>query len=230
MWKILTAQIREEIYYLFTSHRLFPEERKGCCKGSRGTAELLYIDQHILNESKTRRKNLAVAWVDYKKGIWYGAPNLDNKLPQNVQNITWSHKLYRENHENPERGIDSRRKKLSWSKDLKRYISRRRTITVTIHNNHLKTPQKMRSRVQTSWITRKDQSPNVHGWHQLFAKNEKALETLIHAVRIYSQDLRMEFGIEKCALFVMKSGKRHLTNRMELPNQDKIRTLGVKES
>ena len=27
----------------------------------------------------------------------------------------------------------------------------------------------------------------------------------------------------------MKSGKRHLTDGMELPNQDKIRTLGEKE-
>ncbi len=31
---------------------------------------------------------------------------------------------------------------------------------------------------------------------KLFAKNEKELETLIHAVRIYSQDIGMEFGIE----------------------------------
>ena len=28
----------------------------------------------------------------------------------------------------------------------------------------------------------------------------------------------------------MKSGKRHLTNGMELPNQDKIRTQGAKET
>ena len=28
----------------------------------------------------------------------------------------------------------------------------------------------------------------------------------------------------------MKSGKRHMTDRMELPNQDKIRTLGEKET
>ena len=32
---------------------------------------------------------------------------------------------------------------------------------------------------------------------KLFAKNEKELETLIHAVRIYSQDIGIEFGIEK---------------------------------
>ena len=67
MWKILTAQIREEIYYSLTSLGLFPDEQKGCYKGSRGTAELLYIDQHILNESKTGWKNLAMAWIDYKK-------------------------------------------------------------------------------------------------------------------------------------------------------------------
>ena len=59
-----------------------------------------------------------------------------------------------------------------------------------------------------------------------FAKNEKELEILIQAVRIYSQDIGMECSIEKCAMPVMKSGKRHLTDGMELPNQDKIRTLG----
>ena len=65
---------------------------------------------------------------------------------------------------------------------------------------------------------------------KLFAKNEKELETLIHAVRIYSQDIGMEFGIEKCAMLVMKSGKRHMTDGMELPNHDKIRTLGENET
>ena len=69
MWKILTAQIREKIYYSLTSRGFFPDEQKGCRKGSRGTAELLFIDRHILNESKTRRKNLAMAWIDYKKAI-----------------------------------------------------------------------------------------------------------------------------------------------------------------
>ena len=38
---------------------------------------------------------------------------------------------------------------------------------------------------------------------KLFTKNEKEQETLIHAVRIYSQDKGMEFGIEKCAMLVM---------------------------
>ena len=47
---------------------------------------------------------------------------------------------------------------------------------------------------------------------------------IIHAVRICSQDIGMEFVKENSAMLVMKSGKRHLTDRIVLPDQDKIRT------
>ena len=62
---------------------------------------------------------------------------------------------------------------------------------------------------------------------KLFAKNERDLETLQYTVRIY---IGMKCGREKCVMLAMKSGKRHLTDRMELPNHDKIRTLGEKET
>ena len=66
-WKILTAQIKKKIIYSLISSRIFPGEQKECYKRTRGTEELLYIDQHIFNESKTRQKDLAMAWIDYKK-------------------------------------------------------------------------------------------------------------------------------------------------------------------
>ena len=122
MWNILTAQIREEIHYSLTSRGLFPQEQKGCRKGSKGTAELLYIDQHILNERKIRWKNLAKAWIHHKKAY--------DKVPQSwIINCIFIEKTMS--------GIDSRRKKLSWSKDPKRYFSRKCTIT------------EMHSRIQT---------------------------------------------------------------------------------
>ena len=42
---------------------------------------------------------------------------------------------------------------------------------------------------------------------KLFAQNAKELEILIRTVRIYSQDIGIEFGIDKCAMLEMKSGK-----------------------
>ena len=61
-------------------------------------------------------------------------------------------------------------------------------------------------------------------------KRKNKQETLIHAVRIYSQDIGIQLGIEKCAMLVMKSGKRNMTDGMELPNQDMPGTLGENET
>ena len=63
-----------------------------------------------------------------------------------------------------------------------------------------------------------------------FAKNERELETIIQTVRIYIQDIGMEFGIEKYTMLVMKSGKWDMMIGIELPNQEKIRRLGEKET
>ena len=46
---------------------LLPEERKGCRKRSRGINDLLYTDRAVIREVKSRKKNLAIAWIDYKK-------------------------------------------------------------------------------------------------------------------------------------------------------------------
>ena len=89
IWKILTAQIREKIYISLISCGIFPEEQKGCRKRTRGTEELVYIDQNILKESKTRQKNLDMAWIDYK--------NAYDMVPQSW--ILHCHKMYKISHE-----------------------------------------------------------------------------------------------------------------------------------
>ena len=65
---------------------------------------------------------------------------------------------------------------------------------------------------------------------KIFAKNKTELETLMQTIRIYTQDIGMEFGIEKCAMLVVKKGKKEITEGIELPSQEKIRTLGEKEN
>ena len=51
-------------------------------------------------------------------------------------------------------------------------------------------------------------------------------KTLIHTVRIYSQDI----GKRKVCNACNKSGKQHLTDGIELPNQDTIKTLAENET
>ena len=91
-----------------------------------------------LHSLKHQWKTMCSFWCEKLSRINNNNNNNNNNkhmiLSQNVQNIRWNHKLYRENHENPESGIDRRREKFSWNKDPKRYIPRRCTITISIYN------------------------------------------------------------------------------------------------
>ena len=49
-----------------------------------------------------------------------------------------------------------------------------------------------------------------------FSKNEKELEFLLQILMIYIQDIGMEFGIEKCAMLIMRSRKRQMREGIEI--------------
>ena len=63
----MTGVIADQIYAHLDQERLLPEEQKGCRGGARGTNDLLYIARPVIKDVKSRNKNLAMAWIDYKK-------------------------------------------------------------------------------------------------------------------------------------------------------------------
>ena len=40
----------------------------------------------------------------------------------------------------------------------------------------------------------------------------------------------MEYGIEKCTMLILRSENRHIAEKIEQPDQEKIRTFGEKET
>ena len=48
---------------------------------------------------------------------------------------------------------------------------------------------------------------------KLCDKNKRGVEGLIQTVRIFSNDICLEFGVDKCAIMVLKRGKTSLTSR-----------------
>ena len=60
-------------------------------------------------------------------------------------------------------------------------------------------------------------------------KNEKELEIRLHK-KIYNQDIAMEFGMEKCTMLIMKSGKEKKKERMKLTHREIIKTLRKMEN
>ena len=41
---------------------------------------------------------------------------------------------------------------------------------------------------------------------KLYGRSEQELESLIDVVRVFSGDIGMEFGLDKCAVLVLKQG------------------------
>ena len=86
MWTLLTGVIADQIYEHLDPEKLLPEEKEGCRKGSRGTKNLLYIDRAVTQEVKSRNKNLAMAWIEYKKAY--------DMVPHSW--IVWNSRKYKE--------------------------------------------------------------------------------------------------------------------------------------
>ena len=63
----MTGVIADNIYAYMESNNKLPEEQKGCRRKCRGTKDQLLIDKMILKDCKSRQKNLAMVWVDYRK-------------------------------------------------------------------------------------------------------------------------------------------------------------------
>ena len=70
---------------------------------------------------------------------------------------------------------------------------------------------------------------------KMYAKTERKLDLFIQTMGIFSDDVSMVFGLDKCAVLVMKRQKIVRTERIQLPdemlmgevNLDKYKHLGV---
>ena len=60
---------------------------------------------------------------------------------------------------------------------------------------------------------------------KLYAKNEKGLESLVQTVRIFSDDIGMKFGMDKCAILVLKRGKITKFDGISLPDGRVMKAL-----
>ena len=69
MGKLLTAIISERLYNYLEETNTMPHQQKGCRRKCRGTKDQLLIDKMVMMNSKRRKTNLSMAWIDYKKAF-----------------------------------------------------------------------------------------------------------------------------------------------------------------
>ena len=177
MLKILTTQIREQIYYLLVSHRLFLAGQKGWPWKTKGTNNLLYIDQQVLKKAKMRWKNVAMAWIDNKNGMV-----LQTEIMQCLKMYKISDKIL-----NFITNV--------WGQNLPDVIIQRAifpgdSLIAIMPLNHIL--KKCFAGFKFSKSQEKINHLVYMGDIKLFTKNEKELKTRIQTIRIYNQVVRME--------------------------------------
>ena len=187
----------------------------------------------ILKEVKHRRKNLSMAWVDYRKAYdmiphsWLMECLTALKVNQNVRNLL-------------SETMKSWRVEMMCRDEILGEVRIKRGI---FQGDALSPLLFVISMIPLTSILRmaapeyEFSSSKVKINHllymdhlKLYGKTQKDLESLIQTVRIYSSDIEMELGLEKCASLVMKRGKIAKSDGITLPDDRTIRNLKEDES
>ena len=210
---------------------MLPEEQKGCREGSRGTNDLLYIDRAVIKEVKSRNKNLAMAWIDYKKAydmlphLWI-IECLDLfGVAENIKGLlVMFRKLVMLCSGSSELG----------EVEIKRGIFQGDSLSPLVFALALLPLSLILRKAKAAYDFSESKEKINHLLFmddlKLYSRSEKGLDSLVQAVRVSSEDVGMEFGIKKCAMLVMEKGKIVKSVGMDLPDGKVIKSLQEGES
>ena len=217
MWKLLTSALAEKVYAYLSEKKVLPDEQKGCRKDSRGTKDQLLIDKQILKHCKKHQRSLAVGWIDYKKAYdmvlhrWMIEAMKMVRIADNIVNLfenskeTWRTELIACNESLGEVNI-------------RRRIFQGHSFSLLLFVVVLIPLSIILNKADLGYVTSRSQKLNNLLFMddlKLHAESERELDSPIKTVRIFSDDVGMVFGLEKCVVLVLKRGKIVRTEGIE---------------
>ena len=228
MWKLLTGIIYERLYTYLEETNTIPHEQKGCRRKCRGTKDQLLIDKLVMKNSKRRKTNLSMAWIDYKKAFdmiphsWlieclqiYGAEENTIKFLKNTM-PNWKTVLTAAGNTLAEVNI-------------KRGIFQGDSLSPLLFVVAMIPITKVLQKMKIGYQLEKGGSRINHLMFmddiKLFGRSVNEIDSLIQTVRVLSGDIRMEFGIEKCALVNTVRGKVTRSEGIQLPDGSSIKDI-----
>ena len=231
MYKILTSILTERMYKHLEQNNLLPVEQKGCKRGSYGCKDQLLINKAVIQDAKSRKKNLTTAWVDYKKAFdsvphsWIiKCLELYKCHPVLTQFIRTSTTKWRTTLQlNHTQGVLATR-----TIDIKSGIFQGDSLSPLLFCVALAPLSFLLNRSPYGYKIGKETINHLFYMDDLktYAKNDKEQENILTIVKAFSDDIRMEFGLEKCAKASFKRGKLTQTPDMRLePDNTTIKDL-----
>ena len=214
MYKIQTALICQRLYKHVLDNNILPPEQKGCRRLTRGCKDHLLIDKAIVENAKAKKHNLSMAWVDYKKAFdsvphsWilsalkiYKADTIIIQFLETVMK-QWKTemKLYHTGGHVSTGQIN-----------VKRGIFQGDSLSPLLFCISLIPLTNMLNRENLGYVLNNEQNISHLLYMddlKLFAKGDVQLNKEIDIVKIFSKDIQMEFGLDKCARVSIKRGRQ----------------------
>ena len=225
MWKLMTGVIADSVYKVLEESDILPTEQKGCRKMSRGTKDQLLTDKMILTDCKQRQKNLAMAWVDYKKAydmVPHSWIIECLKMAQVSQNVT---SFLQRSMRNWKTELTSCGASLG-TVSIKRGIFPGDSHSPLIFVICMIPLSKVLCKAKAGYRLGDVKLNHLLFMDDLkmFAKNE--IGSLVSTVQVISQDIGMQFGIKKCGVTIMKRGTLVKSEDVRLTNGESIKEVG----
>ena len=233
-FKLLTSVITDRLYSHLEKEAIMTPEQRGGKKDYCGCKNQLMINNAILENCKKRKKNLSTAWIDYKKAFasvphsWilkclpmppmYKIHPVEESMSQWKTNMTLVHK----------EGVLE-----TGPIRIKRGIFQGDSLSpllFTISLNPL------------SWELQKtghgyqldEQTKINHLFYvddlKLYGTSDNELTELNNTVKNVSDDIKMEFGLDKCTKALFKRGKKVSAKGIPLNDNQVIQDLDQAET
>lgn len=231
-FKLFTAVIGNRLTEYVEEAQIVPNEQKGCRRNAKGCVDQLLITKNVVSDCRKNNKNLSLAWIDYRKAF-DSVPH--SWILQCLQKLGV--------HENVIRTCEVMMK--VWATTIQFGNQEERLSTGVIRilrgiyqGDSLSPIIFVLCLVPLSHAIRalgngyRVESANTTISHllfvddlKLFAENDKALKKQLKTVGEVSRDIRMDFGLDKCAKACFKNGKYSYAENINLEANIEIRNM-----
>ena len=233
-YKILTSIITDRMYKFLDENSILPHEQKGCKRNSYGCKDQLLINKMILEDSKRKNKNLSTAWIDYRKAfdsvphdwilksleMYKISPTITNFLKSSMSK--WNTSLFLSHDAGITKSHPLKIKRGIFQGDsLSPLLFCISLIPLSNELNNAESGYKIYDQIINHLFYMDDL--------KLFAKNDEQLEGLLTTVKQFSNDICMDFGLDKCAKATFLRGRLAKTSSISLDPDTTIRELDPEE-